>query len=83
MAEGKQMIEVEALKDHSTAGKNYSVGDTYEVPEDAVENLAVQGMAVRTDRVAAAKKAAKPADAPAKPARASKPKSVRVGKHKS
>ena len=48
-------VTVEALKYHTTAGEAYDVGDTYEVDESAVENLVVQGMAVRTDRVAHAK----------------------------
>ncbi len=84
MAEVKpMMVKVEALKDHSTAGKNYGVGDTYEVAEDAVENLAIQGMAVRTDRAAVAKKSAAPKKAEKAPKAARKPRSVKVGKHKS
>lgn len=86
MAEVKpMMIEVEALKPHSTAGKNYAVGDKYDVPEDAVENLSIQGMAARTDRVAAAKKQESAAKAAA-PKAAKAPRKVgarKAGKHKS
>ena len=63
MADEKpKMVTVEALKYHTTAGEAYDVGDTYDVPEHAVENLITQGMAVRVDRVAAAKSAAKAAE---------------------
>ena len=64
----EKMVKVEALKFHTTAGEEYQVGDTYNVPESAVDNLVNLGMAVRVDRVEAAKAAAKPAKA-AKPTR--------------
>lgn len=78
MADEKpKLVMVEALKYHTTAGEVYDVGDTYQVPEHAVENLAVQGMAIRVDRVAAAKAAAKTS----KPAKAAKPaKAVKTRK---
>jgi hypothetical protein len=66
MADKPQTVKVEALKYHTTAGKEYQVGDTYDVPEDAVDNLVFQGMAVRTDRVEQAKAAGKAAEKAAK-----------------
>lgn len=48
-------VTVEALKAHTNAGESYDVGDTYDVDEAAVDNLALQGMAARVDRVAVAK----------------------------
>ena len=80
MADAKPAkVTVEALKYHTTAGQEYQVGDTYDVDEGAVDNLALQGMAVRVDRAAVAKAANKAAQAqqaaavkPAKPARAAK-----------
>jgi hypothetical protein len=65
------MVKVEAIKFHTNAGEEYQVGDTYDVEESAVDNLAAQGMALRTDRAAVAKKAAAPAK-PAKPAKATR-----------
>lgn len=52
-------VKVEALKYHSTGGKEYQVGDTYAVDESAVENLQHLGMAVRVDRADVAKAQAK------------------------
>ena len=69
MAEVKpMMIQVETLKYHTNAGKEYQVGDTYDVADHAVESLAANGFAVRVDRAAHAKKTA----APATPAKKSK-----------
>lgn len=65
-------VTVETLKYHTTAGAAYDVGDTYDVDEAAVENLAVQGMAIRTDRVAHAKAL--------KPSKSGKLKPVTAGK---
>jgi len=63
MSEDKpKKVTVEALKSHTHAGEAYEVGDTYDVDEAAVESLQVQGMAIRTDRVAVAKHAAKDAE---------------------
>ena len=71
MADQKPVtVTVEALKYHTNGGEEYQVGDTYDVPEDAVANLAHLGMAVRVDRVAHAKKAAESA----KPAKTKKSK---------
>lgn len=82
MAEVKpMMIRVEALKVHSTEGKEYQIGDTYDVPESAVDNLATLGMAVRVDRAAHARKAAAPKKASAK--RAVVGRVRKAGKHKS
>lgn len=77
MADAKPvMVKVEAIKLHSTAGQAYDVGDTYEVPEADVDNLATLGMAVRVDRVAHAKAAAKakPAAATGKRTSSNKPR---------
>jgi len=58
MADEKpKTVQVETLKYHTNAGKEYQVGDTYDVPEAAVDNLAHLGMAIRVDRVAVAKAA--------------------------
>lgn len=77
------MIDVEALKVHSTDGKEYQIGDKYQVPESAVANLQHLGMAIPVDRVARAKKAAKASKPAVK--KVAKPKAAprRVGKHKS
>jgi hypothetical protein len=67
MADEKpKMVKVEALKFHTNAGKAYEIGDTYDIEESAVDNLSHQGMAVRVDRVAVAKQAAKDAEKAAK-----------------
>jgi len=68
MADDKpKKVTVEAIKFHTHDGEEYQVGDTYDVDEAAVESLQVQGMAIRTDRAAVAKKAEKDAkDAKAK-----------------
>lgn len=58
MADKPVTVKVETLKYHTNAGKEYQVGDTYDVDEAAVENLVNQGMAVRSDRVAVAKQSA-------------------------
>ena len=66
-------VTVEAIKAHTNAGESYDVGDTYDVDEAAVDNLAHLGMAIRVDRKAAAKAATKAAEKPAaKKARKSK-----------
>lgn len=54
-------VTVEAIKWHTNGGESYDVGDTYEVDEDAAASLAINGFAIRTDREAVAKKAAKDA----------------------
>jgi len=59
--EKPKKVTVEAIKWHTNAGETYDVGDTYDVDEDAAASLAIQGMAIRTDREAVAKKAAKDA----------------------
>lgn len=81
MAEVKPMtVKMEALKYHTTDGKEYNVGDTYDVPDHAVDNLVAQGMATRVDRVAHARREASAAATPAKTAkapRATKPRKSR------
>jgi hypothetical protein len=74
-------VKVEAIKYHTNAGKEYQIGDTYEVDESAVDSLGTNGMALRVDRAAVAKQAAKAAE---KPAKAAKPAKARrtAGKHK-
>jgi uncharacterized Zn finger protein len=73
MADAKPTkVTVEAINYHTNAGEEYQVGDTYEVDEAAVDNLAIQRMAIRVDRTAVAKKAAKPTKAAAKKARKSR-----------
>lgn len=63
MADEKpKKVTVEAIKAHTNAGESYDVGDTYEVDEAAVDSLAIQGMALRADRVEVAKQAAKDAE---------------------
>jgi hypothetical protein len=64
-ADKPKMVEVEAIKYHTNAGEAYDVGDTYDVDEAAVDNLAHLGMAIRVDRKAVAK-AAKPTAKPRK-----------------
>ena len=59
-------VKVESIKYHTTDGKEYPVGATYSVDESAVENLAIQGMAVRVDRAEVAKQQAAAADKAAK-----------------
>jgi hypothetical protein len=61
--EKPKKVTVEAIKYHTHAGEEYQVGDTYDVDEDAVASLQAQGMAIRTDRAAVAKKADKDAKA--------------------
>jgi len=48
-------IMVEALQPHSYNGTEYEIGDTYDIAADLAESVAIQGKAVRTDRVAHAK----------------------------
>jgi hypothetical protein len=72
-----EKVTVEALKPHTNAGESYDVGDTYDVDHSAVENLAVQGMAVRTDRVAHAKALKSTAKGKLQPVKAKK---ARTGK---
>jgi hypothetical protein len=74
--EKPRQVTVEAIKFHTNAGESYDVGDTYDVDEAAVDNLTHLGMAIRVDRKAVAKAAAKPA----KPAKAVK--RIRAGKHR-
>jgi hypothetical protein len=61
-------VTVEALEAHSYNGENYDVGDTYELDEQLVDSLRIQGKAVRADRVQQAKTAAKAAKAQAEAA---------------
>ena len=61
MSDKPKKVTVEAIKWHTNAGEAYDIGDTYEVDEEAAAGLAIQGMAIRTDRVAEAKKAEKDA----------------------
>lgn len=60
--EAPKSVKVEALKYHTNSGSEYEVGDTYEVPEDEVDNLVIQGMAARVDRVKVSKEAREAAD---------------------
>lgn len=55
--EKPKMVQVEAIKFHTNAGETYDVGDTYSVEESAVDNLAINGFALRSDRAAVAKQA--------------------------
>ncbi len=58
MADEKpKMVKVEALQAHTFNGQSYEVGDSYDIDEQYIESVAVQGKAVRVDRVAVAKKA--------------------------
>lgn len=66
-------VTVEALEAHTAFGKSYDVGDTYDVDEQIVETLRIQGKAVRVDRVAHAKKQAKEAEETVKARTAVKP----------
>ncbi len=50
-------VTVEALEYHTYDGEEYQVGDTYDIDEQYVDSLRVQGKAVRVDRVKVAKKA--------------------------
>jgi hypothetical protein len=59
MADEKpKTVTVEALQLHTYNGKEYQIGDTYEIDEALVDSVTAQGKAVRTDRAAVAKKAA-------------------------
>lgn len=42
-------VTVKALEAHTTFGKAYDVGDTYEVDAGLVDSLVVQGKAVPAD----------------------------------
>lgn len=58
MADEKpKTVTVEALQDHSYAGQDYVVGDTYDIDEQLVDSVTFQGKAVRVDRAEVAKKA--------------------------
>ena len=59
--EKAKKVTVEAIKWHTNAGEAYDIGDTYDVDEDAAASLAINGFAIRTDRVEVAKKAEKDA----------------------
>jgi arginine/lysine/ornithine decarboxylase len=72
-AEKPKTVTVEALQWHTYNGKEYNVGDTYDIDEQLVDSVAFQGKAVAVDRVARAKAAAKPA----KPAKATKTRKAR------
>lgn len=48
----KQTVTVKALEAHTTFGKSYDVGDTYEVDASLVDSLVVQGKAVPADHAA-------------------------------
>lgn len=60
--EKPKQVTVEAIKAHTNAGESYEVGDTYDVDEAAVDSLVAQGFALRTDRVAVARKQAADAE---------------------
>ena len=62
MAEKTKTITVEALQAHSYNGKDYAVGDTYDIDEQYAESVAIQGKAIRTDRAKVAKDQAKEAE---------------------
>ena len=85
-ADKPKTITVEALQAHSYNGKDYQVGDTYDIDEQLADSVAIQGKAIRTDRVAVAKKADKDAKAAAETrAKETAKTTVRtrtVGKHK-
>lgn len=87
MADEKpKKVKVEALKYHTNAGEEYQVGDTYDVDEAAVDNLAHLGFAVRVDRAEVARSQAKAAEkqqaAAAKPAKPAKVKKARATRKK-
>jgi len=44
------LVTVESIKWHTTHGKEYPVGATYDVDESMAHSLQAQGMAVRVDR---------------------------------
>lgn len=62
MADKPKTVPVEALQAHTYDGKEYQVGDTYDIDEQYADSVAVQGKAVRTDRDKVAKYAAKAAE---------------------
>jgi hypothetical protein len=59
--EKPKTVTVEALQWHTYDGKEYAVGDTYEIDEALADSVAAQGKAIRTDRAEVAKKAEKDA----------------------
>ena len=65
----EKTVTVEALEYHTYDGKEYEVGDTYDIDEQYVESVASQGKAVRVDRVKVAKDAAKEGKASEKAAK--------------
>jgi hypothetical protein len=52
-------VEVEALQVHTYNGKEYQVGDTYDIEAQYADSVAAQGKAIRTDRVEKAQADAK------------------------
>ena len=59
MADAPKTTTVEALQWHTYNGKEYNIGDTYQIDDALVDSVTTQGKAVRTDRVAHAKRQAK------------------------
>ena len=64
--EKPKTVTMEALEYHTYNGGEYNVGDTYELAEDLVDSVTLQGKAVRTDRVERAREATKAAEKAAK-----------------
>ena len=56
--EKPQMVQVEALEAHSAFGKEYQVGDKYEIDAQFLDSVVLQGKAKRVGE--APKPAAKP-----------------------
>lgn len=50
-----KMVQMEALQYHTYNGEAYEVGDTYDLPENLVDSVTLQGKAARTDRVEVAR----------------------------
>lgn len=62
MADAPKTVKVEALEWHTHQGEEHNIGDTYDIDEQLVDSVQAQGKAVRVDRVAVAKEAAKAAE---------------------
>ena len=80
MADAPKTTTVEALQWHTYNGKEYNIGDTYQIDDALVDSVTTQGKAVRTDRVAHAKRQAAAADAVPAKGRARKNKMLKVQK---
>jgi hypothetical protein len=78
--EKPKTVTVEAIQPHSYQGKDYEVGDTYDIEEQYADSVASQGKAVRTDRVARAKAEKKAGTKPAKAAKAKRGRPAKRGK---